>query len=109
MTEPEQQEFDAFQEWSAEGAVLLARVCPVVVVVDVLRFTTAVEVAVARGSVVVPRRSERVGGRRAPSPARSSTPGAAPRPGPGPRWPPSWTRTTSAGACPASPAGRSLS
>jgi 2-phosphosulfolactate phosphatase len=55
MTEPEQPGFDTRFEWAAEGAVLLARVCPVVVVVDVLRFTTAVEVAVARGAVVVPR------------------------------------------------------
>ena len=55
MTEPEQPGFDTQLEWSAEGAVLLARVCPVVVVVDVLRFTTAAEVAVARGAVVVPR------------------------------------------------------
>ena len=55
MTEPEQPGFDSRFEWSAEGAALLARACPVVVVVDVLRFTTAVEVAVARGAVVVPR------------------------------------------------------
>jgi 2-phosphosulfolactate phosphatase len=54
MTEPEQPGFDARFDWSAEGAVLLARVCPVVVVVDVLRFTTAVEVGVARAAVVVP-------------------------------------------------------
>jgi 2-phosphosulfolactate phosphatase len=55
MTEPEQPGSDTRFEWSAEGAVLLARACRVVVVVDVLRFTTAVEVAVARGAVVVPR------------------------------------------------------
>lgn len=56
MNEPAQPGFDTRMEWSAEGAALLGRVCPVVVVVDVLRFTTAVEVAVARGAVVVPRR-----------------------------------------------------
>ena len=55
----EQPGFDPRFDWSAAGAVLLARACPVVVVVDVLRFTTAVEVAVARGAVVVPRRWER--------------------------------------------------
>jgi len=50
MAEPEQPGFDARFDWSTEGAVLLARVCPVVVVVDVLRFTTAVGVGVARWS-----------------------------------------------------------
>jgi 2-phosphosulfolactate phosphatase len=35
---------------------MLAKVCPVVAVVDVLRFTTAVEVAVARGALVLPHR-----------------------------------------------------
>jgi phosphosulfolactate phosphohydrolase-like enzyme len=49
MTEPKQPEFGTLFDWSAAGAVLLGRVCPVVVVVDVLRFTTAVEVGVARG------------------------------------------------------------
>ena len=53
MTEPQQPEFDTLFDWSAAGAVLLARVCPVVVVVDVLRFATAVEVGVARGAVVL--------------------------------------------------------
>jgi 2-phosphosulfolactate phosphatase len=52
----EQPGFDPRLEWAAEGAALLARACPVLVVVDVLRFTTAVEVAVARGARVVPRR-----------------------------------------------------
>ena len=56
MTEQEQPGFDPRLEWAAEGASLLARACPVIVVVDVLRFTTAVEVAVARGAEVVPRR-----------------------------------------------------
>ena len=56
MTELEQAGFDARLEWGVEGAVMLARVCPVVAVVDVLRFTTAVEVAVARGALVLPHR-----------------------------------------------------
>ena len=43
-------------EWATEGAVLLAQACPVLVVVDVLRFTTAVEVAVTHGARVVPAR-----------------------------------------------------
>jgi hypothetical protein len=40
---------------AAEGATLLARSCRVLVVVDVLRFTTAVEIAVSQGAQVVPR------------------------------------------------------
>ena len=50
MTELEQAGFDARLEWGVQGAVMLAKVCPVVAVVDVLRFTTAVEVAVGRGA-----------------------------------------------------------
>jgi 2-phosphosulfolactate phosphatase len=82
MTELEQPGFDPRMEWSAEGAVLLARVC-VVVVVDVLRFTTAVEVAVARGAVVVPRpwaagRGPAAGGGVPAGPASGSHPGPGP-------------------------------
>ncbi|HEV3504368.1 MAG TPA: hypothetical protein VG637_03685, partial [Actinomycetes bacterium] len=56
MTEEEQSDLDPHLEWAAEGAILLARTCPVLVVVDVLRFTTTVEVAVSQGAVVVPLR-----------------------------------------------------
>lgn len=42
--------------WGAEGLAALAPVCEVVVVVDVLRFTSAVSVAVAGGSSVFPYR-----------------------------------------------------
>jgi 2-phosphosulfolactate phosphatase len=56
MTEREQPASGPHLEWAAEGAILLARVCPVLVVVDVLRFTTAVEVAVSHGAQVVPLR-----------------------------------------------------
>jgi 2-phosphosulfolactate phosphatase len=55
VTELQQAGFDPRLEWAPEGAALLARACPVLVVLDVLRFTTAVEVAVARGAEVVPR------------------------------------------------------
>jgi 2-phosphosulfolactate phosphatase len=58
VTEVQQAGFDPRLEWGAEGAAVLARVCPVLVVVDVLRFTSAVEVGVARGAVVVPRPRE---------------------------------------------------
>ena len=54
MTPEDQPGFDPRLSWAAEGAVVLAQVCPVLVVVDVLRFTTAVEVAVGRGARVVP-------------------------------------------------------
>jgi 2-phosphosulfolactate phosphatase len=56
VTEQEQAGFDPHLEWAAEGAAALAQACTVLVVVDVLRFTTAVEVAVARGARVVPHR-----------------------------------------------------
>jgi 2-phosphosulfolactate phosphatase len=46
--------FDARLEWGVEGARVLAGACRVVVVVDVLSFTTAIEVAVGRGAVVFP-------------------------------------------------------
>jgi 2-phosphosulfolactate phosphatase len=46
--------YDVRFEWGMAGAVALAPSSDVVVVVDVLRFTTAVEVAVSRGSEVTP-------------------------------------------------------
>jgi 2-phosphosulfolactate phosphatase len=54
MTIEDQPGFDPRLAWASEGGALLARVCPVLVVVDILRFTTAVDVAVARGARVVP-------------------------------------------------------
>ena len=41
-------------EWGAAGAAMLAEACSVLVVVDVLSFTTAVSVAVERGTKVHP-------------------------------------------------------
>jgi len=51
-----QQQYDIRCEWGLRGAEVLAPVCDAVVVVDVLSFTTAVSVAVARGGVVFPYR-----------------------------------------------------
>jgi 2-phosphosulfolactate phosphatase len=56
MTIEEQPSFDPRLAWASEGGTLLAGACPVLVVVDILRFTTAVEVAVAHGALVVPER-----------------------------------------------------
>jgi 2-phosphosulfolactate phosphatase len=41
-------------DWGPAGAAELARVCAALVVVDVLSFSTAVEIAVARGMRVHP-------------------------------------------------------
>jgi len=56
MTIEEQPGFDPRLAWASEGGTLLAGVCPVLVVVDILRFTTAVEVAVTHGARVIPER-----------------------------------------------------
>jgi len=56
MTIEKQPGFDPRLAWASEGGTLLAGACPVLVVVDILRFTTAVEVAVAHGALVVPER-----------------------------------------------------
>jgi 2-phosphosulfolactate phosphatase len=55
VTTEEQTGFDPRLAWGVEATIELAPSCPVLVVVDVLRFTTAVEVVVARGARVAPR------------------------------------------------------
>jgi 2-phosphosulfolactate phosphatase len=82
VTEQVQEGFDPRLEWGIEGALALAGSCPVPVVVDVLRFTTAVEAAVAHGARVAPREwpgpAARAGRLAAGSPP---DPGTAPEPG----------------------------
>jgi 2-phosphosulfolactate phosphatase len=41
-------------EWGIDGAVHLARTCGIIVVIDVLSFSTAVDVATRRGALVFP-------------------------------------------------------
>jgi 2-phosphosulfolactate phosphatase len=52
----DQHGFDARVEWGPHGLRRLARACEVVVIVDVLSFTTALDVALGRGATVLPYR-----------------------------------------------------
>jgi 2-phosphosulfolactate phosphatase len=81
VTELEQTGFDPRLEWAAEGATALARSCPVLVVVDVLRFTTAVEVALSGGATVVPHPWPPRPTPGVPDAAGSGTPKASAAPG----------------------------
>jgi 2-phosphosulfolactate phosphatase len=75
-------------EWGREGAALLARECAAVVVVDVLSFSTAVDVAVGRGAAVLPQRFGDRDAAREQALALGLLP-AGPRDGPGPSLRPS--------------------
>ena len=52
----DQSEFDIRCEWGEPGVAHLAPACDVVVIVDVLSFTTSVEIATSQGAVVFPYR-----------------------------------------------------
>ena len=56
MAPTDQAGYDARFEWGLAGALALAPLVDVLVVVDVLRFTTSVDVAVSRGAEVIPCR-----------------------------------------------------
>lgn len=52
----DQQEFDIRCEWGAHGIAALAPISDVVIIIDVLSFSTSVEVAVTQGALVFPYR-----------------------------------------------------
>lgn len=58
MTDPsfDQTGFDVRVEWGLDGVAVLARTCAVLVIVDVLSFSTSVDIAVSRGGRVLPVR-----------------------------------------------------
>lgn len=52
----DQSEYDLRCEWGPAGLEVLAAISDAVIIVDVLRFSTAVDVAVSRGASVAPQR-----------------------------------------------------
>ena len=52
----DQQEFDIRCEWGEHGIAVLAPISDVMIIVDVLSFSTSVDVAVAQGAMVFPYR-----------------------------------------------------
>ena len=51
-----QAEFDVRLEWGEQGVYFLAPVCDVVIIVDILSFSTSVEIATSRGAIIYPYR-----------------------------------------------------
>ena len=52
----DQQEFDIRCEWGAHGISVLAPISDVMIIIDVLSFSTSVDVAVTQGAIVFPSR-----------------------------------------------------
>jgi len=90
--------YDVRVEWGQEGAALLGLTCAVVVVVDVLSFCTAVDVALGRGATVLP-----LAGRDEQAAAARGAVLAGERDGPGWSLSPSSLLTLPAGTCLALP------
>ncbi len=53
---PDQSGYEIRCEWGEHGVAALAPVCDAIIIVDVLSFSTAVTIAVARGATVFPHR-----------------------------------------------------
>lgn len=51
-----QQEFEIRMEWGLKGVEMLAPVSDVMIIVDVLSFSTCVDIATQRGAVIYPYR-----------------------------------------------------
>jgi len=49
-----QSDFDIRCEWGKQGVFVLAPVSDVVIIVDVLSFSTSVDIAVSQGAIVFP-------------------------------------------------------
>jgi len=58
-----QAEFDIRLEWGEQGVISLAPISDVIIIVDVLSFSTSVEIAVSRGATVYPYRMSFEGAR----------------------------------------------
>ena len=52
----DQQEFDIRCEWGEHGVAVLAPISDVIIIIDVLSFSTSVDVAVTQGAIVFPYR-----------------------------------------------------
>ncbi len=52
----DQREFDIKFEWGLQGIAVLAPYCDVFIIVDVLSFTTCVDIVIEKGGIVIPYR-----------------------------------------------------
>ncbi len=50
----EQNDFEIKCEWGKQGVLQLASVSDVIVIVDVLSFSTCIEIANSRGAIILP-------------------------------------------------------
>ncbi|HKN56025.1 MAG TPA: hypothetical protein VJX66_26250, partial [Amycolatopsis sp.] len=52
----EQSDYDVRLEWGGEGVAVLGRECAVLIIVDVLSFSTTTDIVLGRGGRVLPVR-----------------------------------------------------